>query len=260
MIDTHCHLTFPQYEGRLGQVLADAAAEGVRGAITIATTHADAARALKIAEAYENVWCSAGVHPLYSHQGPHDWGEIERVIRHPKCVAWGELGLDNHYDEPAKATQFEVLEEQLGVIARALPEVDKPVVVHCREAYSELVPILKRSGIAPERFVFHCFTSDADDMRLCLDFGAMVSFTGMVTFKSAHATREAVKLAPLERIMVETDSPFMTPEPYRKIKTCEPKFTAVTARFLAQLRGEEIEEFNAQVDLNVGRFFGIASA
>jgi len=259
MIDTHCHLTFPQYEGRLGQVLRDAEAEGVTGAISISTTHRDAANALKLAEQHENVWCSAGVHPLYSHEGPHDWGEIERVIRHPKCVAWGELGLDNHYDNPPKETQLKVLEEHLSVIARALPEVDKPVVIHCREAYEELIPILQQSRIAPERFVFHCFTSDADDARRCLDFGAMLSFTGMVTFKSAHATREALKMAPLDRIMVETDSPFMTPEPYRKIKTCEPKFSAVTARFIAETRGEDWETFHAGINGNVERFFGITS-
>lgn len=259
MIDTHCHLTFPQYDGRLGQVLRDAAAEGVTGAITISTTHTDAARALKIAEQFDNVWCSAGVHPLYSHEGPHDWGEIERVIRHPRCVAWGELGLDNHYDNPPKATQLAVLDEQLAVISAALPEVDKPIVVHCREAYSELIPILRASGINPQRFVFHCFTSDADDARRCLDFGAMLSFTGMVTFKSAHATREAVKLAPLDRIMVETDAPFMTPEPYRKIKTCEPKFSAVTAKFIAETRGEEWGAFHDAINANVERFFGIAS-
>ncbi len=260
MIDTHCHLTFPQYAGRLGQVLRDAADEGVSGAISIATTHSDAAKALKIAEEFDNVWCSAGVHPLYSHQGPHDWGEIERIIRHPRCVAWGELGLDNHYDQPPKATQMAVLEEHLGVIARTLPEVDKPVVVHCREAYSELIPILERSGVPAERFVFHCFTSDADDARRCLDFGAMLSFTGMVTFKSAHATREALKLAPLDRIMVETDSPFMTPEPYRKIKTCEPKFSAVTARHIAETRGETWDTFHNAINANVERFFGIVSA
>lgn len=258
MIDTHCHLTFPQYEGRLSQVLADARAQGVMGAISISTSHRDAGAALRLAEKHPNVWCSAGVHPLYSHEGPHDWGEIERVIRHPRCVAWGELGLDNHYDHPPKATQLSVLEQQLDVIARALPEVDKPVIVHCREAYAELIPLLRNSLVKPERFVFHCFTSDAADARRCLDFGAMLSFTGMVTFKSADATREAAKVVPLDRIMVETDSPFMTPEPYRKIKTCEPKHAATTARYLAELRGEAWEAFHAGVNGNVERFFGVS--
>ena len=259
MIDTHCHLTFPQYENRLASVLEDAAAEGVTGAITISTTHADAARALAIAERYPAVWCSAGVHPLYSHEGPHDWGELERIIRHPRCVAWGELGLDNHYSDPPKETQLAVLEEHLDVIELARPEVDKPVVVHCREAYAELIPILERSSIPPERFVFHCFTSDTADVTRCLDFGAMVSFTGMVTFKSADATREAAQRVPSDRIMVETDAPFMTPAPYRKIKTCEPKHAATTARFLAELRGEDWDTFHANINANVQRFFGMTA-
>ena len=258
MIDTHCHLTFPQYEGRLAQVLKDAAAEGVTGAITISTTHADAANALELAERYDRIWCSAGVHPLYSHESPHDWGEIERIIRHEKCVAWGELGLDNHYDEPAKSTQLAVLEEQLDVIARARPEIDKPVILHCREAYAELIPILEKSLIPAERFVFHCFTAGADDARRCLDFGAMLSFTGQVTFKNATEAQESAKLAPLDRIMVETDAPFMTPAPYRKVRTCEPKFAAVTAKFLADLRGDAWESFERAISENTQRFFGVS--
>jgi len=258
MIDTHCHLTFPQYEGRLSQVLEDAAAEGVTGAITIATTHRDAANALKLAERYDRVWCSAGVHPLYSSESPHDWGEVERVVRHDRCVAWGELGLDNHYDEPPKSTQLAVLEEQLDVIARARPEIDKPVILHCREAYPELISILRKSLIPPDRFVFHCFTSGEDDARRCLDFGAMLSFTGQVTFKKATDAQAAARLAPLDRIMVETDAPFMTPEPYRKVRTCEPRFAAVTAKFLAELRGEEWGEFERAIDDNTQRFFGVS--
>ena len=257
MIDTHCHLTFPQYDHRVATVLEDASAAGVTGAISIATTHPDAGRALALAERYENVWCSAGVHPLYSHEGPHDWGELERVARHPKCVAWGELGLDNHYDNPSGEVQRTVLDEHLAVIAAALPEVDKPVVVHCREAYGELIPILRASGIRPERFVFHCFTSGPEDVQRCLDFGAMISFTGMVTFKNAQRTRDAARLVPLDRIMVETDSPFMTPEPYRKIRTCEPKYAATIAQRLAEVRGEPWEEFHAAINANTERFFGI---
>lgn len=258
MIDTHCHLTFPQYEGRLGQVLADAGAEGVTGAITISTDHRNAAEGVKLAEQFDRVWCSAGVHPLYSDRTPHDWGEIERIIRHPKCVAWGELGLDNHYNEPAKRAQMAALEQHLDVIARAAPEVDKPVVLHCREAYGELIPILRNSLIKPERFVFHCFTSGLEDARACLDFGAMLSFTGQVTFKKSASTQAAAKAAPLERIMVETDAPFMTPEPYRKVKTCEPKHAAVTARFLAELRGEQWGVFEAGINANAKRFFGVS--
>lgn len=274
MIDTHCHLTFPEYAGRLREVMASAAGAGVTGAITISTTTADCLDALALAEAHENVWCSAGVHPLYSDRGPHEWANLRRAASHPKCVAWGELGLDNHYGRPPRAVQDAVLEEQLafietcmsaadadgstghGVPGRREP-IDKPVVVHCREAFGDLIPVLKRSKIRPERFVFHCFTGDAADMRMLLDFGAWASFTGVVTYKNAPEVREAALLPPLDRILVETDAPFLTPEPHRKIRTNEPRFCRVTAEFLAAHRGVAWEEFHSIINDNTRRFFGI---
>lgn len=262
MIDTHCHLTFPDYEGRIDLVLADARAAGVTGAITISTTTRDCLDALDIACAHERVWCSAGVHPLYSDRGPHEWANLRRVAEHEKCVAWGELGLDNHYDKPPKATQLRVLEEELAFIEAARrgeggPAIDKPVVLHCRDAFGELIPILKRTSLDPARFVFHCFTGTREDMRMLLDFGAMVSFTGIVTYRNAPEVQAAAKMAPLERIMVETDAPFLTPEPHRKIRPNEPKFVMATARFLAELRGEGWEEFVGAMAANAGRFFGV---
>jgi len=257
MIDTHCHLTFDDYAGRVDEVLADAAQEGVSGAITISTTAGDAPAALDLAHSFPSVWCSAGVHPLYSDQGPHDWEALKRVAADEKCVAWGELGLDNHYDRPARPVQREVLDEELAFIESCLPEIDLPVVLHCREAFAELVPILKGTRIRPERFVFHCFTGTPEDMRLLLDFGAHVSFTGVVTYRNAPEVREAALLAPLERIMVETDAPFLTPEPHRKVRPNEPKFAMATARFLAELRGEAWDDFHDAINRTTERFFGI---
>src|SRR5690606_18776353 len=158
MIDTHCHLTFPDFAGRVPEVLAAAAAAGDRGAITISTTTRDCLDALRIAAQYPNVWCTAGVHPLYSDKGPHEWDNLLRVARHPRCVAWGELGLDNHYDHPPRNVQRAVLDEQLAFIERHQPEVDLPVEIHCRKAFDDLIPILARTKLDPSRFVFHCFT------------------------------------------------------------------------------------------------------
>lgn len=260
MIDTHCHLTFPEYEGRVGAVLAEARAAGVTGAITISTTTADARRALSVARAHDGLWCSAGVHPLYSDE-PADWNEMREVARDPKCVAWGELGLDRHYAEPAQGVQLARLEEQLGHIARwhrEEPAIEKPVVVHCREAFDELIPILRASGLPAERFVFHCFTAGPREMRLLLDFGAWVSFTGVVTFRNARETREAAILPPLDRVMVETDAPFLTPEPHRAVRPNEPKFVVHVADALADLRGQGRAEFRAAVFANAKQFFGVA--
>lgn len=259
MIDTHCHLTFPEYAGHVAEILAEARAAGVVGAITIATTTRDARRAVDLAEAHDCLWASAGVHPLYADE-PADWEEMRAAGRSPKCVAWGELGLDRHYADPPQEVQRPVLEAQLAAIAtwhREEPAIAKPIVLHCREAFDELIPILRVSGLPPERFVFHCFTAGPREMRLLLDFGASVSFTGVVTFRNAKATHEAARLAPLDRIMVETDAPFLTPEPHRTVRPNAPKYVVHVADALAALRGESAGSVREAVFANAQRFFGL---
>jgi TatD DNase family protein len=259
MIDTHCHLTFPDYEGRVDAVLADARAAGVLGAITISTTTADALRTVALAREHANLWASAGVHPLYSDR-PADWDEMRSAGLDPKCVAWGELGLDRHYQTPPQEVQRPLLETQLAHLARWRredPRLDKPVVVHCREAFDDLLPILAASGLPADRFVFHCFTAGPREMRMLLDFGASVSFTGVVTFRNARETREAARLAPPERVMVETDAPFLTPEPHRTVRPNEPRFVVHVADALAELWGRPSIEVREQTLKNSTRFFGI---
>ncbi len=261
VIDTHCHLTFPDFEGRVGEVLDQAERAGVVGAITISTTTGDAPLALEVAASDPRVWCSAGVHPLYSDQGPHDWQALRRVALHPKCVAWGELGLDNHYDKPVKSIQRQVLDEHLAFIEGCRDDgIDLPIVLHCRKAFDELIPILRETSLDRSRFVFHCFTGSPDDARAALDFGAMISFTGVVTYRNAADVQEAAKLVPSDRIMVETDAPFLSPVPKRGERPCMPAYSRYTAEFLAELRGERWEEFHAAIDANAARFFGIEFA
>jgi len=255
VIDTHCHLTFPDYKGRVPEVLEAARAADVRGCITISTTTRDCLDALAIAERHDNVWCTAGVHPLYADKGPHEWENLRRVARHPKCVAWGELGLDNHYDNPPRAIQDRVLEEQLAFIESCRPEIDLPVEVHCREAFADLIPVLKRTVLDPSRFVFHCFTGTPEDTRLVLDFGAWISFTGVVTYRNAPLVREAAMLVPRDRVMVETDAPFLSPEPHRGVRPNEPKYARVIAEFMAGLYGMGWDEFDALLEENQRRFF-----
>lgn len=231
---------------------------GVTGAITISTTADNCAEGLALAQSDPRIWCSAGVHPLYSDRaprGPEDWAEIVRVARHERCVAWGELGLDKHYDKPPLELQRRVLAQQLDVILGS--RIVKPIVLHCREAFDELIPALKEAGVPGERCVFHCFTGGPDDARACLDFGAMISFTGVVTYKNAPEVRDAARLVPLDRIMVETDAPFLSPDPKRGVRPCEPWMTSITAKRLAEERGEDWDAFHAGVNENSARFFGV---
>lgn len=258
MIDTHCHLTFPDFERRVPQTLEAAALAGVTGAITVSTTPPDAERALALARDFPNVWCSAGVHPLYSDKGPFDWALLKAVAAHDRCVALGELGLDNHYPDPPRDLQHAVLEEQLSHIeVWRKAGLNKPVILHCRDAFADLIPILRTTSIPPDRFVFHCFTGDETDMRMVLEFGAMVSFTGVVTYHNAKDVQAAAKLAPLDRIIVETDAPFLTPHPHRGVRPNEPRFARVTAEFLASLRAEPWDAFHRAINENTLRFFGV---
>jgi TatD DNase family protein len=263
VIDTHCHLTFPdfqesRYPGGVGAVLEAATKAEVTGAITISTTTRDCLKALEVATAFPNVWCSAGVHPLYSHEGPHEWGNLREVAAHQKCVAWGELGLDNHYTGPHRDVQHGVLEEQLAFIRGCGAEgISRPVVIHCREAFDDLIPVLKGSGLDTTRLVFHCFTGTVADARKVLDIGAWISFTGVVTYRNAKEVAEAARLVPADRIMIETDAPFLSPDPHRGVRPCQPWMASVTAKKVAELRGVPWEEFHARINENSRRFFGI---
>lgn len=256
-------MTFPDFQepkmpGGVAGVLERANARGVTGLITISTTTPDAEAALAVAKAHDRVWCSAGVHPLYSDDGPHDWAQLERVARDAKCVAFGELGLDNHYPEPLAPRQREVLEEQLGVIARLWREgVQKPLIIHCREAFADTIPMLKASGIDASRMVFHCFTGTADEARQVLDFGAHISFTGVITYKNAPSVREAATFTPADRMMVETDAPFLSPDPHRGVRPCEPWMTRVTLEAIAKVRGENFDALHERINETTRRFFGI---
>ncbi|HWB20650.1 MAG TPA: TatD family hydrolase [Phycisphaerales bacterium] len=267
MFDTHCHLTFPEFANRTAEILVQGRdSANLLGAITIATSTADALAARDLALAHPNLWHSAGIHPLYSDK-PVNWDDLRTAASSSKCVAWGELGLDNHYSDPPAKTQRDVLHHQLAFIetaARINISFKKPVVVHCRDAYAELIPILASlcknpdAVFSPDRFVFHCFTGNPADARLILDFGASISFTGIVTFANAKSIAEAAKLVPLDRMMVETDSPFLTPEPHRKIRPNEPRFVADVARFLADLRNIPYPDFEHTMDSNALRFFKIS--
>ncbi|MEM1109561.1 MAG: TatD family hydrolase [Planctomycetota bacterium] len=261
MIDTHCHLTYDGLHDRVDEVIAAAQRNGVDRMITVGTTPNDAAKAAALAERHENVFFTAGLHPGYSGNVT-DHAALKEGLRsllaHPRVVAIGEMGLDRHYPDPPMDKQRPAFAAQLELM-QELAEAGRPLpgVVHTREIADDTLAMIADHGVAGERLVFHCFTGTADEVERILATGAMVSFTGIVTFNGAKAVAEMSDRVPLDRLMIETDSPYLTPAPYRKIKTNEPKYVRYVAEFLAERRGLSLDEFVAAMDANAERFFGL---
>jgi TatD DNase family protein len=254
MIDTHCHLTYDGLRERVEDVIAAACAAGVDRMISVGTGPSDARRAIELAERFEGVYATVGLHPHYCASVPEVAGAraaMREVLDHPKVVAVGEMGLDLHYPDPPLALQQQWLELQLTDLAPA----GKPIIIHNREATAQTLAVLRASGIPGERFVFHCFTGSAAELDAILAFGAMISFTGIVTFRGARDLAVASDAVPLDRLMIETDSPYLTPEPHRKVRPNEPRYVRHVAAFLADRRGMPLETFVARVDANADRFF-----
>ncbi|MEM9882747.1 MAG: TatD family hydrolase [Planctomycetota bacterium] len=256
MIDTHCHLTYDGLHERIDDVLAAAAAAGVDRMVSVGTSPNDAGKAAALAERYPNVYATAGLHPHYAgnvtdHAALRE--SLRQSLEHPRVVALGEMGLDRHYPDPPMAQQRAAFATQLGLFNES-PDV--PGIVHNREATDDTLAMLADHGVDASRLVFHCFTGTPAEAERILDTGAWVSFTGIVTFGSAKRVAEASDLVPLERLMIETDSPYLTPAPHRKVRPNEPRYVACVAEFLARRRGMGPDDFVAAVDANAERFFG----
>ncbi len=280
MIDTHCHLTYDGLHERVDDVIAAASAADVDRMISVGTTPADAEKARALSHRKPNIYFTAGLHPHYA-EGYTDKAALLDALREkladPKCVALGEMGLDRHYPEPPFDVQQRVFEWQLELAAEfseksekgdkylfldqpddkkgTYPLFPKAIIIHNRQATDDTLAMLGSSGIDPARFVFHCFTGTADELDKILAFGSMVSLTGIVTFASAIDLAAATDRIPLDRLMIETDSPYLTPAPYRKVRPNEPRYVADVARFLADRRAMSLDDFTAAVDTNAERFF-----
>jgi TatD DNase family protein len=202
-IDNHCHL---EPDGAAGAIQA-ATVAGVERLITVGTTAADSRQAIAIAATHGGVWATAGVHP---HDAKDGIDGIAELLDADEVVAVGECGLDYHYDHSPRPAQREVFAAQIALAH----ERDLALVIHTRDAWDDTFAILTAEG-APERTVFHCFTGGPDEARRCLDLGALLSFSGIVTFPSAADLRAAAAICPLDRLLVETDSPYLTPVPHR---------------------------------------------
>jgi len=234
LIDSHCHLDFPELASELDAVLSRARTAGVGLMVTISTRvqHFNALKA--IVEAHDNVFCSVGTHPHNAAEEPDIMvEELVELARHPKVVAIGEAGLDYHYDHSPRDLQKKSFRTQIA----AARETGLPLIIHARDADGDIARILEEEtvrGAFP--FVLHCFTGGADLARRGLALGGYISFSGVVTFKKADALRDIAIAVPFDRLLVETDAPYLAPEPFRG-KTNEPAFVAHTAARLAELRG-----------------------
>jgi TatD DNase family protein len=232
-IDDHCHLG-DSVEGWPGpaEALAEARAAGVERMITVGTDLATSRVALDVARSHDGVWATAGVHP---HDASGGIDGIEALLSEPEIVAVGECGLDYHYDHSPRGLQREVFAAQIALAhAHSLA-----LVVHTREAWDDTFDVLLAEGV-PERTVIHCFTGGAAEAARCLSIGAYLSFSGIVTFKGAPDVREAAELCPLDRLLVETDSPFLAPVPHRG-KPNRPALVTLVGAAIAEVKAISVE-------------------
>jgi TatD DNase family protein len=244
--DSHCHLTMSNAEANL----VAARAAGVRGFVVPGTKLEDAPLAVAFAEQHDDVWAAVGFHP-HDAKDCDDaaFAEIERLAREPRVVAIGECGLDYHYDHSPREVQRAVFERHIA-LAKAL---DKPIIVHNRESTADMVEILSRTGA---RGILHSFTESLDVARRLVDLGYYISFSGIVTFKSAESLREAARGLPHDRVLIETDTPYLAPVPYRG-RDNEPAYVVAVAELLAKLWDVPLERVAEQTTANFERVFSV---
>lgn len=258
LIDSHCHLDFPDFSADLPGVIARARAAGVTGMLTISTRVARADTYRAIAEAYPEIWHTVGTHPDGAAEEPDVPAETiaALVAGSPRCVGIGEAGLDYHYPDAApEAVQERVLRAHI----EASRLTNLPLVIHARDADDHMERVLTdEMARAPFRAVLHCFSSSPRLAEAGVELGLFVSFSGIVTFRRSHALRDIARAVPLDRILVETDAPFLAPEPHRG-RTNEPAYTADTARSLAGTLGLAPEELARITTANFFALFDTAA-
>jgi TatD DNase family protein len=252
LVDSHCHLNYKGLIEQQSDVLDRARTAGVTAMLNISTRESEWGDVIALAEQEADIWATVGIHPheADSHTGI-DAAKLIASAIHPRIVGIGETGLDYHYDHSDRAQQRSSFREHITA-ARA---TGLPVIVHTRDAEDDTAQILSEEMCAGAyKGVIHCFTASADFARIALNLGFYISLSGIVTFKNASDIQDIAKWLPADRILVETDSPFLAPVPHRG-KTGEPGFVADTVRFIASLRGEKADTFAAQTTENFYRLF-----
>jgi TatD DNase family protein len=256
LIDSHCHLDrldLTAHDGSLDAALDAARQRGVGKFLCIGVDAANAPAVKQIAEQYSDVYCSVGIHPLdLTRETPTDLDWLLQALDHPRVVAIGETGLDYHY-EPEMAAQQQI---SFNCHLQAARQTGKPVIIHTREARADTLHLLREADL-PNAGVLHCFTEDWDMARAAMDMGYYISLSGIVTFRNAEALREVARQVPADRLLVETDSPYLAPVPNRG-KPNEPQFVCDVAAFLAELRGEPLEQLWQNTTDNFHRLFPLS--
>lgn len=255
LVDSHCHLDFPDLAGKLDEVLAAMAANGVTHALCVGVNLEQLPAVLAVAEGHANVFASVGVHPDYEDVEEPDVARLVELARHPKVVAMGETGLDYFRIKG----QPEWQKQRFRTHIRAAREANKPLIVHTREAAIDTLAIMAEEGAGEAGGVMHCFTENWEVAKGALDQGFYISFSGIITFRSAEALREVARQVPLDRMLVETDSPYLAPVPYRG-KTNQPAFVRHVAEEIARLHGTTVEEVGRITSENFFRLFRGAAA
>lgn len=256
LVDSHCHLDrldLAAHGGSLDAALDAARARGVGRFLCIGISADNAAAVRRLAQTYADVYCSIGVHPLDLEPGSEpalDW--LLRELDHPRVVAIGETGLDYHYQPEAASLQ----QAGFALHLEAARQTGKPVIVHTREARQDTLAMLREADLA-QAGVLHCFTEDWDMARAALDLGYYISLSGIVTFRNAEALREVARRVPADRLLVETDAPYLAPVPHRG-KPNLPEYVREVAEFLAEVRGESYASLAEQTTANFQRLFPLA--
>lgn len=255
LFDTHCHLDEESFGPDLDTVIRAARDVGVIGMVSIGTDLASSRRTIEIAMKHPEVHAAVGIHPNYIQSAmPTDWEQIEELALHPRVVAIGETGLDRYWKYSDPADQREYFARHMDLARR----VGKPFIVHCRDADEETREMLRSAaGAGTLNGVMHSFCQTRESADECIKLGLHLSFTGMLTFKKNDDLRAVAATLPRDRIMVETDAPYLAPTPVRG-KRCEPAFVKYTSAMLAEVQGVSIEEMGNITTANALRFFGIA--
>lgn len=248
LTDNHCHLYDPRVPGGTAAVIEAALGAGVHRMITVGCDRETSKQAIEIAGQYDAVWATVGLHP---HEARHGVGTIADLVGAPKVVAIGECGLDYFYDHSPREAQHIAFAEQI----RLAHEHRLPLVIHTRDAWDDTFAILDAEG-TPDRTIFHCFTGGPAEVERCLERNAYVSFSGIVSFRTAVDLREAARRCPLDRMLVETDSPYLAPVPHRG-QTNQPAFVTHVAAALAEAIGADLETVAVATDHNAAIVFGL---
>ncbi len=252
LFDSHCHLDFPQYEDDRDEAFNRMSEAGVSGCVVVAVDLDHLDRLRELAETRDNVWFSVGIHPNHGVEVEPTVDQLCKLADHPRCVAIGETGMDffRHHVEP------ELQKSRFRTHIAAARELSRPVIVHMRDADATTINILREERIEECGGVMHCFSSSWPVAKEALDLGMQISFSGNVTFKRNEELREAARQVPLDRLLVETDAPFLAPVPHRG-KRNEPAYVKHVAECIAEVKGISIEELSAATTQNVIRLFGI---